>query len=124
MHFLPYYAPQIGELASRFPDVPVILDHLGRASEGTAADQDEVMRLGKLPQAYMKYSNAKPEMKPIVKRVWDSFGPDRIIWGYFGHDRAGFDKEAAQLDMMFDYASESDRAKIRGTNALKLYRWA
>jgi predicted TIM-barrel fold metal-dependent hydrolase len=123
MHFLPYYAPQIGELAARFPDVPVIFDHLGRAMEGTAADQDEVMKLGKLPQIYMKYSNAKADAKPIVRRVWDAFGPDRIIWGYFGHDRAGFEKETDLLDVMFDFAKESDRAKIRGANALKLFKW-
>ena len=58
MHFLPYYAPQIGELAEQFPNVPVILDHLGRASEGTPADFTAVLKLAKLPNVHMKYSNA------------------------------------------------------------------
>jgi hypothetical protein len=34
-----------------------------------------------------------------------------------------FQKAAAPLDQMFDYASESDRAKIRGLNAMKLFAW-
>ena len=34
---------------------------------------------------------------------------------------ADFEKASALLDRMFDYASESDRAKIRGLNAMKLF---
>ncbi len=132
MHFLPYYAPQIGELAVQFPDVPVILDHLARAGQGTPEDFAGVLKLAKLPRVYMKYSGANysskekypfKDVKPIVRKSYDAFGPDRIIWGYFGHDRAGFDMEVELLDMMFDFASEEDRQKIRGKNALKLFKW-
>ena len=47
MHFLPYYAPQIYDLAAQFPELPVILDHLGRFDEGTPADFAAVLRLAK-----------------------------------------------------------------------------
>jgi predicted TIM-barrel fold metal-dependent hydrolase len=123
MHFLPYYAPQIGELAVQFPDVPVILDHLARASEGTPEDFAQVLKLAKLPKVVMKYSNATKDMKPIVRKCYDAFGPDRMMWGYFGHDRAGFDREVELFDLMFDFAAEEDKEKIRGKNALKLFRW-
>jgi predicted TIM-barrel fold metal-dependent hydrolase len=124
MHFLPYYSTQIYELAQQFPDVPVILDHLGRFDEGTPADFAALLQLAKLPRVYMKYSNAKSAaVKPSVRKIYDAWGPDRMIWGYFGHDAAGFDKEAALFDLMFDYASEQDREKIRGGNALKLFKW-
>lgn len=123
MHFLPYFAPQIGELAAQFPDVPVILDHLARASEGTPEDFAGVLKLAKLPKVVMKYSNANKDMKTIVRRCYDAFGPDRMIWGYFGHDRAAFDKEVELFDMMFDFAGEEDKEKIRGKNALKLFKW-
>lgn len=124
MHFLPYYSTQIYELAAQFPDIPLILDHLGRFQEGTPADFAALLRLAKLPRAYMKYSNAATiAVKPSVRKMYDAFGPDRIIWGYFGHDMATFGKEAALLDEMFDYASEEEREKIRGGNALKLFRW-
>ncbi|MGD1071803.1 MAG: amidohydrolase family protein [Bryobacteraceae bacterium] len=123
MHFLPYFAPQIGELAAQFPDVPVILDHLARANEGTPEDFASVLKLAKLPKVVMKYSNATQEMKPLVRKCYDAFGPDRMIWGYFGHDRAGFDKEVALFELMFDFLSEEDKEKIRGKNALKLFKW-
>jgi len=125
MHFLPYYAPQIYDPAAQFPDLPVILDHLGRFDEGTPADFAAVLRLAKLPRVYMKYSNAKSlAIKPSVKKIYEAYGPDRMIWGYFGHDRAGFDKQVEMFDAMFDYVAEEDREKIRGGNALKLFGWS
>jgi L-fuconolactonase len=63
------------------------------------------------------------DVKPIVRKAYDAFGPDRMIWGYFGHDQAGFDREVALFDMMFDFAAEEDRRRIRGLNALKLFKW-
>ena len=132
MHFLPYYAPQIGELASRYPQIPVILDHLGRAGQGSPEEFAGVLKLARLPRVYMKYSGAEysskqqypfADVKPIVRRCYDAFGPDRMLWGYFGHDRAGFDKEIDLLDAMFDFAPEEDKEKIRGLNALKVFKW-
>lgn len=124
MHFLPYYSTGIYEIAEQFPTVPVILDHLGRFNEGTPADFTALLRLAKLPQVYMKYSNAKSaDIKPSVRKIYEAWGPDRMIWGYFGHDAASFEKEVALFDVMFDYLSEADREKIRGGNALKLFKW-
>ncbi len=141
MHFLPYYAPEILDLTQQFPDMPVILDHLGRGGEGTPAEFANVLKLAKLPRVYMKFANISSsskekypfaDAKPLVRRAYDAFGPDRMLWGYFGHDATGagggfsmaaFDKDAALFETMFDFAKEADREKIRGGNALKLYRW-
>jgi predicted TIM-barrel fold metal-dependent hydrolase len=132
MHVLPYYATQIGELAAQFPEVPVILDHLGRAGQGTPEDMTAVLKLAKQPQIYMKYSGANysskekypfADVRPMVQRIYDAFGADRMVWGYFGHDRAGFDREVELFDMMFSHVPEADREKIRGGTALKLFGW-
>jgi hypothetical protein len=44
-----------------------------------------------------------------------------MMWGYFGHDGAGFEKETAQFELVFDFAQETDKAKIRGRNAVKVF---
>jgi predicted TIM-barrel fold metal-dependent hydrolase len=130
MHFVPHFAPQIRALAEVFPEMPVILDHLGRAGEGTPAEYEEVLKLAKLPRTYMKYSavrySSKQEyphrdVKPLIRRVYDAFGPGRIIWGGLGMNMEEFHRQAKLLDEMFDFASEADRAKIRGLNAARLY---
>ncbi|HEY9250256.1 MAG TPA: amidohydrolase family protein, partial [Rariglobus sp.] len=63
------------------------------------------------------------DVKPLVRRAFDAFGPDRILWGGLGATMEEFDKQLQLFDSMFDYAKESDRAKIRGGNAMKLYRF-
>ena len=130
MHFLPYYAPQIGELAARFPGVSVVLDHLARGGQGTAEEFDAVLRLARHPRVYMKYSainysSKQPypyaDARPLVRRAYDAFGPSRMIWGGLGHDAAEFDRQAALFDQMFDYAGGEDRARIRGLTAEALF---
>src|SRR6202453_2588103 len=57
IHCIPHYAVQIGELAAKFPHTPVILDHLARPGQGTAAEYEQVLKLASLPRVYMKYSS-------------------------------------------------------------------
>src|ERR1051325_4505610 len=83
-HFIPYYAPQIGELAREFSDVPVILDHLARAKEGSAEEAEQAMRLGKLPNMYIKYSGPYAGDAALERRAFDAFGPDHMICRYVG----------------------------------------
>jgi predicted TIM-barrel fold metal-dependent hydrolase len=132
MHFIPHYASQIGELAAKFRNTPVLLDHLARAGHGTPADYDEVLKLADLPRVYMKYSGtgvtasskqAYPHLdaKPIVRRAFEAFGADRMVWGELGTSMPMFEKAIELFDIMFDFASEADRAKIRGLTAKKLF---
>jgi L-fuconolactonase len=132
MHFVPHFAPQIEELARQFPSMPVVLDHLARAGQGTPAEYDRVLALAKLPKVYMKYSGVGYSSKekypfrdaqPIVRKAYDAFGPDRMIWGGLGMNMDDFRKQSELLDGMFSFASESDKAKIRGLTAQKLYRF-
>lgn len=132
MHFVPCHAPLIGELAGEFRDVTVILDHLGRAGQGTAGEYEAVLKLAALPRVYMKYSGVAYSSKepwphrdvaPLVRRVYDAFGPERIIWGGLGHTMAGFERQAELLDRMFAFAPEAERARIRGGNAARLFGW-
>jgi predicted TIM-barrel fold metal-dependent hydrolase len=132
MHFLPCYSSQIGELAAALPRVTVILDHLARAGQGTPADFENVLRLARYPHVYMKYSGVEysskqpypySDAKPLVRRVFEAFGAERIIWGTLGNSLDQFEKQSHLLDEMFDFAAERDRARIRGLNAMKLFRF-
>jgi len=133
MHFVPWFAPAIGQLAGQFESIPMILDHLGREGMGTPEDAANVLKLAKLPRCYLKFSGVEysskekfpyRDVKPWVRKAYDAFGPDRIIWGTLGHDMAEFQKQVELFDFMFDFANEADREKIRGGNALKLFHWS
>ncbi|NUM89643.1 MAG: amidohydrolase, partial [Bdellovibrionales bacterium] len=130
MHFIPHWAKQIGELAAAFPGMPVILDHLARSGQGTAAEYNDVLALAKLPRVHMKFSGWRYsskqqhpylDAKPLVRRTFDAFGPDRMIWGGLGHNMDEFAKAVEVFETMFDFAAEKDKAKIRGLTAAKLF---
>jgi predicted TIM-barrel fold metal-dependent hydrolase len=127
MHFVPRFAPDIHRLAAQLPKLTVILDHLGRPGQGAPKDYPAVLKLAELPRVIMKYSGTRyvskdpKELKALVRRVWDAFGPQRIIWGGLGMNMADFEKNSALLNNVFDYATEKDRAAIRGGNAARLW---
>jgi predicted TIM-barrel fold metal-dependent hydrolase len=88
----PRFAVPIRELAEKVPGLPVLLDHLDRPGQGTAEEYLQVLALAKLPQVYMKFdttgvqnASRQPfphlDAKRLVKRVYEAFGPERIVWG-------------------------------------------
>ncbi|MBM3724049.1 MAG: hypothetical protein FJW40_01300 [Acidobacteria bacterium] len=132
MHFIPCHAAGIGALASKFSAMPVVLDHLARAGEGTPEEFDEVLKLARLPKTVMKfsgwgYSSKQPaphlDLQPLLKRVHAAFGSGRIVWGGVGMNLKEFDQRSAMLDRLWDFIPEADRARIRGLNAKALYRF-
>jgi predicted TIM-barrel fold metal-dependent hydrolase len=128
---------EIGALAERHPGLTVIIDHMGRQSslrddEGFA-DLDQMLALAKLPNVAIKASSLPcytndaypfPKLTPYLKRTFDAFGPDRLMWGsdvtrlpcsY----RECLDHFAKQLPFL----SGDDRARVLGGTAAKLLRW-
>ncbi len=123
MHFLPHYAPQIAALAAQFPQTTVVLDHLGRAWQGTPEEWQGVLRLAKFPRVVMKYSATPDNVKPQVKQAYEVFGSERVIWGGLGNNEADFEKQVALFEKMWDFVTPEVRAKIRGGNAMRIYHF-
>lgn len=132
IHCIPRYAVPIGELAAKFRDTPVILDHLARPGQGTPEEYEQVLKLAGHPRVYMKFSSTgvasaskepfpHPDAKPLVKRVYEAFGADKIIWGELGGNMAEFQQAVQLFDLMFDFAPEPERARIRGLTAQRLF---
>lgn len=135
IQLIPHYAPQIGDLAAKFREMPVILDHLARPGQGTSAEYEQVLKLAELPRVYMKFSGTgvasaskqpfpHADAKPLVKRVYEAFGADRMIWGELGASMAEFNRAVQLFDSMFDFAPEPERAKIRGLTSQKLFAFS
>lgn len=173
VQLIPHYANQIGELAAKFPNMPVYLDHLARPGQGTPEEYEEVLKLADLPNLYMKYTttgvqsaataairqaNSLPPIgeqpegtesgtrqpgatrgtgprgpraaypflsaKPLVKKIYNAFGADRIMWGELGTNVPSFEEAASLLDIMFDFAPETERRKIRGLTAQRVFAFS
>jgi predicted TIM-barrel fold metal-dependent hydrolase len=124
MHFIPAQAPNIRALAEKFRDTIVILDHMGRPGDGTDAEYADVLKLGQLPRVILKFSNwagYKGDLPRLTRRIYDAFGPDRMIWGVLGNTIEDFRKQSARFEELLAFASAADREKIRGGNAQRLF---
>src|SRR5262245_19942422 len=86
--------PKLEDMVRRHPRVKVVIDHLGRVDLEAKDPEPEIRKLlalARYPNVYVKvseFSSLLPSKKypfrdayPLVKRVYDAFGPDRLLWG-------------------------------------------
>ncbi len=124
MHFIPPQAPNIRALAAKLPDLTVILDHMGRPGQGSEAEYAEVLKLAELPRVILKFSNwseYKGDLPALTRRLYDSFGPRRMIWATVGNTPEEFRKQSARFEELLSFASAADRAAIRFGNSERLF---
>jgi L-fuconolactonase len=120
LHIGPNYANQAGEAIAAFPSVPVLIDHLGEPQFGTPDEYADVLNLARLDNVYMKLSgvgyisSVAPlhlDVKPLVRRVADAFGPDRLCWG---------GGTPGIIDAHLDHFSAAERTQVKGGNLARL----
>jgi predicted TIM-barrel fold metal-dependent hydrolase len=88
LHFEPRYAPGFEPYLREFPNTKVLIDHLGRPLQGSPEEYDVVVRFARYPNTIMKLSSV-PESRqyphrdivPILRRLADAWGPERLLYG-------------------------------------------
>ena len=84
---------QVADMAERFPGVNVVVDHLAMI-DITAPDDDgfgPLLNLDRFPNVFIRTSLHNPSKEPIpyrdvwpfLERVYDRFGPQRMIYANF-----------------------------------------
>jgi L-fuconolactonase len=90
-------AKPLGPIAERYPDLRLIVDHLGLHIIGAAnpdqdpfEDFDDLLALAKYPNIYAKVSSLPtysqtpyphPDLTEHLERTVEAFGPQRLMWG-------------------------------------------
>jgi len=129
----PVGLPQVRALAERFPNVPIILDHLGRPDvlDGPPyARAQSLFDLADLPSIHLKltpriFGDVKKEAasaETFFPRVVAAFGADRMAWGSnFPTSPGTLPKIRADAEGGLACLSPQDRTWIFGKTAAKLY---
>jgi predicted TIM-barrel fold metal-dependent hydrolase len=135
--------PKLEEMIRAFPKVQVVIDHLARIDLRAADPLPEfrkLLALAKCPNVWVKVSElsvlSPSEKYPYrdtfawVRRMYDAFGPDRMLWGtgFPGATRAEAGRPSLQqeVDLIrkeIDFFTPADQEKILGKNAAKLWRF-
>lgn len=135
--------PKLEEMVKRFPGVKVVIDHLARVDlKGADADGEVrmLLALARHPNVWVKVSELSiislsknfpySDTFPTVRRVYDAFGPDRLLWGtgFPGATRAQAGRpslrdELALIRREIPFFTDDDRKKILGGNAARLWKF-
>jgi predicted TIM-barrel fold metal-dependent hydrolase len=137
----PPQLPKLAKMVQAHPDVPIILDHFSQLDLGQDDPEPHIrllLGMAKHPRVYVKVSELASVSKsktypfadayPFVKRVYEAFGPDRLLFGtgYPGDARAHYkrpplDQEIDLIRKEMPFFTPEDREKILGLNAMKLW---
>ena len=116
--------PALEPIIERFPDIRVVLDHLGGPplEESTPRPVlDNVLRMARYPNVYVKVSNMNimsrvpyphQDTFAIVRKVYDAFGPERLMWGTdFPHvlKAGGYVRALELLRDELDFLNDQDK---------------
>jgi predicted TIM-barrel fold metal-dependent hydrolase len=135
--------PKLEGMIRRFPKVPVVIDHLARVDLKAADPLPEfkkLLNLARYPAVWVKVSELSVlspsgkypyrETFPWVRRMYDAFGPDRLLWGtgFPGATRGQAERPTLtqELDLIrseLAFLTAEDREKILGRNAAKLWKF-
>jgi L-fuconolactonase len=126
------------EAIKRFPGVRVVVDHLARpdkADDPGGSQFEDLLALVRFEQVYVKVSalgfmshESYPhrDMLDLVRRVFDAFGPERLMWGTdtpMSQDPTTVPDALRLIDIALPDSSPDDRMQIKGGTAARLFGW-
>jgi len=135
----PRQLPKLARMVKAHPDVKITIDHLSQIDLGRDPEPQMALLLSmaRFPNVYVKVSELTSVSRsgqypfqdayPYVRRVYEAFGPHRLLFGtgYPGSARAAYKRPtlAREIELVnrFPFFSKSDREMMLGLNASKLW---
>ena len=126
----------LDRMCTRFPETPVVIDHLARiGADGTIRDADvqALCSLAKHGNVSVKVSafyalgrKRAPytDLAPLIRRVFDAYGPKRLMWGSdcpFQVQEGRTYEASVRLIRELDFLSSEDREWLLRKSAEALF---
>lgn len=121
----PHQLGQVGDMARRYPGVKVVIDHFAMIdiSRPDSEGIDLILGLAEFPNVYIRTSLHNPskedvpfrDMWPYLRKVYDRFGPRRMIYANF--------YELLIMKELIPFFTAEDKECILGKTALGVYRF-
>jgi len=129
--------PALGRMCERFPNTPVIVDHLCRIGAShpiRAEDIEALCALARYPQVMVKVSafyalgekrESYEDLVPLIERVYRAFGAQRLMWAsdcpYQVQGEYTYEASVGLVEERLDFLSASERAQILGGTAEEFF---
>jgi predicted TIM-barrel fold metal-dependent hydrolase len=140
--FAPGHLTSIGELARRYPDLSLVVDHLGLEVWDTFPPPPwrfdriaDVVSLASCPNISIKITGAPslsasvypyPDIWPVIGQILAAFGPERAMWGsdWTRTEPALSLADSIGVFLGTAWLSPDDRAQLMGGTAQRVFGWA
>jgi len=141
MFLAPGNGAAFARIAERHPALTLIIDHMNLTADIKKNNQtdsaiDQTVALARYPNVSCKMSaspgyssEAYPfgDMTPVLKRVFDAFGPQRCYWGTDmtnSFAKATYRQRVTHFTETLDFLSEDDKDWVMGRAILARLGWA
>jgi L-fuconolactonase len=129
--------PRLGELLPLFERVPsltVIIDHMADVPLDDPAAISALLAFARLPRAYVKISHTWllskrpypfPDAQALARRVYDQFGPRRLLFGsdWPGVEKfCGYSRALAMVQNEMKFLTAEDRRWVLGGTAASIWK--
>lgn len=114
--------PDVAPLIEKFPNLTVVIDHMADSSLDQPAELEKLIALKRYPKVFVKVSHtwslskqAYPyaDSQAQVKRLYDAFGPKRLMWGTdwpLVENHCGYAKALALVRNEMKFLNEEDKS--------------
>jgi len=82
--------PQVAQLMEKLPDLTLVIDHMADCPVNQPREFEKLIALKRFPNVFVKTSHTWSlsrhpypwlDSQELVKRLYDTFGPRRLMWG-------------------------------------------
>jgi predicted TIM-barrel fold metal-dependent hydrolase len=130
----PKYVAGLGPMCEKFPDTPVVIDHCARIDTRHETELNDLCALAKHKNVHVKISafyafgKKQPpydEQIPKVKRLFEAFGPHRLMWASdCPYQLGGENTYAASIALVrdrLDFVTAEDKQWLLRRTAEKVF---
>jgi predicted TIM-barrel fold metal-dependent hydrolase len=129
--------PAVDRMCKKFPETPVVIDHIARIRADSKTRDEQLKQLCNLAShklvtvkvsAFYALSHKEPhylDLAPMVRRLLDVFGPERLMWAtdcpFQVQDGHTYLDSIALIRDRLDFLSDNDRQWILRKTAERVF---
>jgi predicted TIM-barrel fold metal-dependent hydrolase len=129
--------PEVGVLLEKLPDLTVVIDHMADCPIDRPAELEKLIALKRYPKVFVKISHtwsiskqAYPwlDAQQYVKRLYDGFGPQRLMWAtdwpIIENSKATYDQALKSVRDEMEFLNADDKSWILSKTIEKVWPFA
>ncbi len=132
--------PAVASMCERHPDTPVVIDHFARIGMTGKIEESDLASLCDMKRfrhvfvklsAYYALGDKRPphdELIPMIRRLFEAFGPDRLMWAsdmpYQLRGDSTYESSIGLVRDRIDFLSPDDRRRLLKDTAEAVFFFA